>query len=233
MSGASVTVMPAARWATAVADRLADRLAAPGGARVSVALAGGATPLPIYRLLTESPRAERVPWARLDLFLGDERLVPADDPESNGAQISAALGACGRAPGLRFHRPIADDDGEAAAARYAASLPARLDLLLLGVGADGHTASLFPGSSALAEIERRVVAVVGPKPPPRRLTITPPVIASAREILVLVRGEDKATAVAMALAGPWAPARCPAQLARRGHWFVDEAAAARLPVEVR
>ena len=101
-----------------------------------------------------------------------------------------------------------------------------LDLLLLGLGEDGHTASLFPGSPALAERSARVVVVTGPKPPNPRLSITPPVIEAARAILVLVSGAGKAKALARALEGPPDVTAVPAQLARRGAWIVDREAAA-------
>ena len=108
------------------------------------------------------------------------------------------------------------------------TLPLSLDVLLLGVGADGHTASLFPGSPALAERRRLVVPVTGAKPPAERLTITPPVIGAARRVAVLGAGADKAAMVARALEGPVEPGEVPAQLARHGVWFLDRAAAGRL-----
>ncbi len=115
-----------------------------------------------------------------------------------------------------------------AAREYERSLPPRLDVLLLGMGRDGHTASLFPGSAALDERRRLVLPVLGPKPPAERLTITPPVIEAARRVAVIATGEDKAAMVARAIEGPLAPKAVPVQLARRGCWFLDQAAAARL-----
>jgi 6-phosphogluconolactonase len=96
------------------------------------------------------------------------------------------------------------------------------------MGPDGHTASLFAGSDALDERRRLVVPVVGARPPAERLTITPPVIEAARKVAVIATGEDKAAMVARAIEGPLAPEAVPAQLARRGIWFLDRAAAARL-----
>jgi 6-phosphogluconolactonase len=134
-------------------------------------------------------------------------------------------------PTANVHRMEGEaDDPEEAADRYAAVLPEALDVLVLGVGADGHTASLFPGSPALRERTRRVVPARAPKPPEGRLTITPPVIAAARRFLVLATGSDKAEAVARALKGGGTPDQTPARLARDGVWFLDRAAATLLPV---
>jgi 6-phosphogluconolactonase len=120
----------------------------------------------------------------------------------------------------------ADRDG--AARDYEKVLPARIDVLLLGMGPDGHTASLFPGSPALNETERRVVAVTAPKPPAERLTITPPVIAAAINVVVLVTGAEKAGMVAKVLDGAATPAELPVWLARGGTWILDAPAASGL-----
>jgi 6-phosphogluconolactonase len=115
-------------------------------------------------------------------------------------------------------------DRDAAARDYEKWLPDPIDLVLLGIGDDAHTASLFPGSPALDERARRVVPSEGPKPPIHRLTITPPVIEKARDVLMLVAGASKAAAVKRALEGPWDPKQVPSQLARRGTWIIDPAA---------
>jgi len=197
--------------------------------RCAVALAGGTTPRPVYERLAREPYVRRVDWRAVDVYFGDERAVPPDDPESNYGMAAAVLLDRGPAAAARVHRMEADaPDVNAAALAYDRLLPAALDLVLLGIGPDGHTASLFPGSPALAEQSRRVVPVIGPKPPPQRLTVTPPVLAAARRIGVLATGADKARAVARALEGPVRPLECPAQLARRGVWFLDAAAAAAL-----
>ena len=185
--------------------------------RCTVALAGGSTPRAIYAAM------DGLPWKELDFFFGDERAVPPGDPESNYRMAKETL--FGNHPESRVHRMEADrPDLDRAAEDYAKLLPEAIDVLLLGMGPDGHTASLFPGSAALEERGRNVVAVVGPKPPPRRLTITPPVIEAAREIFVLVRGADKAAALRRAREGSWNPKETPAQLARRGTWIVDRGA---------
>jgi 6-phosphogluconolactonase len=191
-----------------------------------LALAGGQSPEPAYR---ELAAASSVDWKKVDLFFGDERAVPADHPDSNYRMLRWALLSRVPIPSGHVHRMKAErSDREAAAREYERLLPPRLDVLLLGIGADGHTASLFPGSAAVDEQYRLVVPVLGPKPPAERLTITPPVIEAARKLAVIATGEDKAAMVARALEGPLAPKSVPAQLARRGVWFLDQAAAARL-----
>jgi len=193
----------------------------------AVALAGGRTPQPVYRALAA---AGDVDWNRVDVFFGDERAVPPDHPESNFRMVQEALLAHVPIPAKRVHRMEAErTDRDAAARDYERALPARLDVVLLGMGPDGHTASLFPRSPALAE-RRLVVPVVAPKPPPERLTITPIVIQAAREVGMMATGADKAAMVARATEGPLAVAEVPAQLARRGTWFLDEAAAGQLTV---
>jgi 6-phosphogluconolactonase len=192
----------------------------------SLSLAGGRTPEPVYRELAMD---SSIDWRRVEVFFGDERAVPPDHPESNYRMVRLALLArVPLSPG-QVHRMEAErPDREAAAREYERSLPPRLDVLLLGMGPDGHTASLFPGSAALDERHRLVLPVTGAKPPAERLTITPPVIEAARKVAVIAAGEDKATMVARAIEGPLAPKAVPVQLARRGVWFLDQAAAARL-----
>ncbi len=196
--------------------------------RCSLALAGGSTPRPVYeRLAAELP--DRDLWSRIDVFFGDERCVPADDPASNYRMAREAL--LDRVPveASQVHRMAGElSDRDIAARAYEAILPGRLDLLVLGLGDDGHTASLFPGAVALAETRRRVVAVRAPKPPLDRLTITPSVILDAGLALVLVAGADKAAALARVFDGTYDPNRTPGQLARAGVWIADRAAAARL-----
>lgn len=191
----------------------------------SLALAGGGTPLAAYRLLA----AEAMPWERTHLYWSDERCVPPDDAESNyGAARRALLDHLANPPAQVCRIEGEDPDPHAAAARYAALLPARLDLLLLGIGEDGHIASLFPGDIALHEHTRHAVAVIGPKPPPRRITITPPVLAAARATLVLATGAAKASPVARALVGEINIDELPVQLARPATWLLDREAAGEL-----
>ncbi len=216
-------------WAEAAGVKIADALAEAAESTegsVSLAVAGGSTPRPVYRWLAE---AGGVPWDRVEIFFGDERCVPPDDPESNYRMVRETLLEPAGIAAERVHRMEAERaDRDAAAAEYAALLPERLSVLLLGIGEEGHTLSLFPGSPALEERERRVVPVTTPKPPPERLTLTPPVVERAIRIFVLARGGQKAEAVARALEGPLDIDACPIQLAREGEWLLDPAAAARV-----
>jgi 6-phosphogluconolactonase len=180
----------------------------------------------VYRELAADPSID---WSRVDVFFCDERAVPPDHAESNYRMVHRALLSRVPIPPMKIHRMEAErPDRDAAALEYERSLPSRLDLLVLGMGADGHTASLFPGSAAVDEPRRLVLPVTGAKAPVERLTITPPVIEAARQLAVIATGEDKAPMVARALEGPLTPKAVPAQLARRGIWFLDRAAAARL-----
>ncbi|MCG8081062.1 MAG: 6-phosphogluconolactonase [Candidatus Thiodiazotropha taylori] len=180
-------------------------------------LAGGSTPLPIYRQLAED---HDIPWSRLILYFGDERCVPDDTPENNGFSVLGALFPSGPAEGVTIHRMCGEDQPDEAAQAYESILPERIDVLLLGMGADGHTASLFPGSAALDEVSRRVMPVIGNKPPMQRLTVTPPVIQQATHLLVMAQGDDKADAVRWALQD----GSVPAALAKDGDWLLDSLA---------
>lgn len=192
----------------------------------TLGLSGGSTPGSIHRSLSAAPYSKNVPWERVEFYFGDERAVPADHAESNVRSARETLLEPLGIASQRIHpmRP----EAEQAAALYDAILPDRLDVLILGMGPDGHTASLFPGQSSLDESVRRVVLVRGPKPPPIRLTITPPVIASARRVLMLATGAGKAEAVARALDPASDPKRTPAALARSGTWLLDAEAASLL-----
>jgi 6-phosphogluconolactonase len=211
----------AAEW---LLERTRAAVAARGTCAVS--LAGGTTPRAAYEVLATSALARAVPWGAIEWYFGDERAVPPDDPDSNYRMTVEALFAH-RADLLpRVHRMPADaPDPEAAAREYGRLLPDPLDVVLLGMGEDGHTASLFPGSPALEERVERVLPVTGPNPPSRRMTITPRVIEGAREVLVLVSGAGKSRALARALEGPVDVEAVPVQLARAGTWIVDTAAA--------
>ena len=195
----------------------------------TIALTGGGMARDLYPLLAGDAR-NLVDWSRTHVWWGDERAVPADHPESNHKLAWDLLLSRVTIARDNVHRMPADDpDPERAAREYEAILPARFDLVLLGLGPDGHICSLFPGHAAVRERERRVVAVEGsPKPPPRRMTLTPAALESARRLLVVTYGEAKADAVAAAFAPDGDPLRVPARLARGGTWIVDRAAASRM-----
>jgi 6-phosphogluconolactonase len=189
-------------------------------------LSGGGTPRRTYELVAAGYRDERALWSRTHVYWGDERCAAADHPESNYAMARESLLDRLPIPAEQIHRIHAElSDPWTAADRYEAILSSRADLILLGMGEDGHTASLFPHSPALDERHRRVVVVEGSKPPKQRITITPPVLESAREVLVLVSGADKAAALERVLDEHGSPDRTPARLVREALWFADRAAA--------
>jgi 6-phosphogluconolactonase len=174
-------------------------------------------------------RQRDVPWPRVRVFFADERGVPPDHPESNfGMARASLLSRVPLAADAVFRMEAERPDRDQAAREYAAVLPDRLDLLALGLGADGHTCSLFPHAAQLRETARTVVPSLAPSLPRERLTITPPVIARARTIVMLVTGAAKAAAVRAVLEGPDDVDRYPGQLARRGRWLLDQDAAAAL-----
>jgi 6-phosphogluconolactonase len=193
-------------------------------------LAGGRTPLGTYRELVAEFGHQMRLWSHAHIWWGDERCVGPDDRDSNYRPARIAL----LMPlGIRddnVHRLAAESpDPDAAAAAYAEEFPAAPDLLLLGIGEDGHVASLFPGSPALGERSRTFARVSGcPKPPAERITITPPGIASAGRVLVLASGRAKAAAVRRALVGEGSVEETPARLVRGALWMIDREAAAGL-----
>jgi 6-phosphogluconolactonase len=224
---------------------LVDAAAARG--RASLVLTGGGIGTRVLAELAAAPARDAVDWPHLDVWWGDERFLPAGDPERNetGAR-QVLLDHVGISP-ERVH-PMPGPDGpdgpdpEAAAARYAAWLQSAaqpedhsqvpsFDILLLGIGPEGHVASLFPGMPALYA-ERPVVAVHdSPKPPPTRLTLTLPAITAAREVWIIASGADKAGAIALALSAA-KPTAVPAAGARGRQQtllLVDRAAAAQVP----
>lgn len=212
-----------ARAAARIALELTKAIADAGHA--SLALAGGTTPKATYEVLAGLP----LDWSRIDIFFGDERCVPAEHADSNYRMAKAALFDRVPVPGERVHRMQGElPDRDAAARAYDAELPERLDVVILGIGEDAHTASLFPGAAALREERRRVLPVTGPKPPPERLSLTPPALRAARLLLVIGSGAGKAEAVRRALRDELDIVSTPIQLARDGVWFLDAAAAAAL-----
>jgi 6-phosphogluconolactonase len=196
-----------------------------GTGRASLALAGGTTPKATYEALAGLP----LDWSAVDIFFGDERCVPADHEDSNYRMAKAALFDRIAIPSAQIHRMQGElSDRDAAARLYEAELPAELSVVVLGIGEDAHTASLFPGAEALREETRRVLPVTGPKPPPARLSLTPPALRAARVCVVLASGAGKAEPVRRALKDPVDIVSTPIQLARDGVWFLDDAAASAL-----
>lgn len=216
----------AAAWLALLLQR------APGDrAAIHLALSGGSTPGPVYERLALQAGLS---WERVRVYFADERCVPPDDPASNYRLARETLLSRIPVPAHHVFRMEGErSDVAAEASRYEGLLPGRLDVLVLGIGSDGHTASLFPGAETVGETRRRVLPARSPIEPRRRLTITPPVIRQARQVVVLARGEEKASAVQLALEGPVLPRACPARLARRGTWILDEAAACRLSAATR
>lgn len=185
----------------AAAEKLlqAARKSAQRQGRFSLALAGGSTPRDLYARLAQPAIAAQIPWARVHLFWGDERMVPPDHPDSNYRMVRESLLQRIAIPEENVHRMRGEVDPAGAAEQYQQELqrhfagrPPRFDLILLGLGDDGHTASLFPGTWALDETEREVAEVFVPQFGAWRLTLTLPVLNHAREVWFLVCGAAKA-----------------------------------------
>lgn len=213
-------------------------LAAASRDRFAICLSGGSTPRRLYQLLAESPHRDRLPWDRVHWFWGDERFVPWDHPDSNyGMAYTALLGKV-PVPPRNIHGIATNGTPADAAAAYERVLKSYygsesldptgplFDIQILGLGPDGHTASLIPGTSVLEERHRWVAEVIGGRPEPR-ITLTYPALESSRHTAFLVAGADKRETLSRALAGDQAlPA---ARLRPIGEliWFVDEAAQPR------
>jgi 6-phosphogluconolactonase len=203
----------------------------------SLALSGGSMPRTLYRLLSSQFR-DQIPWTKVHVFWGDERYVPPGDPQSNYRMARETLLDHVASPAGNVHpMPTGVPDPDVAARDYEKTLRnyfsrdwPRFDLVLLGLGEEGHTASLFPGSPALEETRRWVVAVKAPSEPPLRLTLTLPALTEAANIYFLVAGRNKAQALYHVLTGSPDPKSYPASGIRRAGgtviWRVDRDAAA-------
>jgi 6-phosphogluconolactonase len=217
----------AARWITDLAAASRDRFA--------ICLSGGSTPRRLYQLLAESPHRDALPWERIHWFWGDERFVPWDHPDSNYGMVHAALLGRVPVPLRNIHGiPTTGTPADAAAAyervlkSYYGSEsldPTRplFDIQILGLGPDGHTASLIPGMSVLEERHRWVAEVIGGRPEPR-ITLTYPALESSRHTAFLVAGADKQETLSRALAGDQALPAARVRPVGELIWFVDEAA---------
>ncbi len=225
-----------------VVARASEAIARTG--RFSLMLSGGTTPRQLYARLASRPSRDRIDWGRVRLFWGDERCVPPADSASNYRMARDTLIDHVPVPAAHVYRIKGEDDPALAAAEYERTLRAALgeganrnmisgpDLVLLGLGVDGHTASLFPHKAAARETVRWVVAEEVDVAPTWRVTVTPLFLNKAPRVLFLVSGSEKAATLRAVLEGPAALEALPAQrIASRGHsplWMVDRAAAGLL-----
>lgn len=222
----------AAEGARLFAEIVASGVAA--NTMCAVALSGGSTPRKMHALLGQEPYCSGIPWSRVHLYWGDERCVPADSRWSNYGRAREDFLDYIAIPIENIHPMPGEVPPDEGALRYGKEIPEVFDLILLGMGTDGHTASLFPGHSALEERRKTVVPVEGGNPDIPRLTITFPVIERARNVLFLVSGREKAEPVKSVLKDH--DLRLPAA---RGFpsegrliWIMDREAASLLPEEV-
>ncbi len=216
-----------------IAEQAAEAISRRG--RFTFALSGGDTPKPVYERLAT---LGGVDWRRAEVFFGDERCVPQDDPRSNFAMAKAALLDRVDVPSRNVHRIRGEDPPRVAAESYAAELgkmlgeDGRLDLILLGLGENGHTASLFPGLAALEDQRHAVAAAYVEVAEMWRVTMTFPTINAARRVALLVSGAGKAEILRRVLQGPRDPFVLPAQAVRPEQrpalWLVDAEAASKL-----
>jgi 6-phosphogluconolactonase len=209
----------------------------------SVVLSGGHTPRRMYELLVAQPLREKIQWESIHFFWGDERCVPIDDPRSNVLMARQALLEHVPVPEDHIHPIHGDLPTALAAVQYETELreffgdqPPVFDLILLGLGENAHTASLFPHTSVLDENKHWVEEVYVPEQSMYRVTLTAPLINQARQVIFLVSGSEKALALQNVLEGPYQPHEFPAQLIRPNGvhptWLVDEAASHKLTVPV-
>lgn len=234
---AALTQAAAAQFATLAIEAVAAR------EQFLVALSGGSTPQALFKRLSQPPYSTVIPWRHIHIFWGDERLVPPEDEGSNYYHAQQLLFDYVPLPPANIHRARGEFEPAAAVRDYINQLQQaatgnrpwpRFDLVLLGMGSDGHTASLFPGSIPPEETRSPVQAVTAiyEDRPAARLTLTPLVFNDARHVVFLVTGENKAAALAAVLQGPDDPAQWPAQRIQPHHgtltWLVDEAAASQL-----
>ena len=217
-----------------VAEWLTEQALATDG-RFAICLSGGSTPKTLYGLLASAPFRDRFPWDRTHLFFGDERFVPPDHPDSNYRMAREAMLDHVPLPSAQVHPFPTDTDPQDCALRYADTLmrfygsdtldPARplFDVTFLGLGEDGHTASLFPGVEALQERTAWTAAVIGAKPEPR-LTLTYPALDSSKVVAFLVAGAGKKAILARATSGDTQLPAVGVNPVGKLIWFTDKAA---------
>ena len=203
----------------------------------SVALSGGSTPQPLYTYLAEKPAGEILDWNKIHFFWGDERAVPPDNPDSNFRQVYQTLLQSRQIPTENIHRIQGELDPLTAAGSYQQEIldwfdetPPRFDLILLGMGADGHTASLFPGTVAVINTPQTnwVIPNFVPHLSTWRITFSPELINAAAQVIFLVTGQSKAEMLLTVLEGEYLPERYPSQLIKPSNgslvWILDQAA---------
>ena len=252
MSETVVVVPDADILASAVAARLVVKIIDAQAERgwAGIVLTGGRVAAKVLRSVKELPASDAVDWSRIDLWWGDERFLPAGHPDRNETQArEALLDALPLDPARVHAMPASDgpdgDDAKAAAARYARELAAaakpgsselpHFDVLMLGVGEDGHVASIFPEHPVGYETGTTAAVHNSPKPPPTRITLTLPTIRTAEEVWLIAAGKDKAAAVGMAVEGA-GQRQVPAAGAagtEKTLWLLDRAAAANVPPKAR
>jgi 6-phosphogluconolactonase len=209
------------------------------------ALSGGSTPKALYALLAQEPFRSRIDWSKVQIWFGDERCVPPDHADSNYRMARESMLATLALPESQVHRIRGEADPDAEAERFADEMKRSIplangvpvfDLALLGMGTDGHTASLFPGTGAVLVRDRVALAVMPGayvKPQVRRVSVSAPVLQETRSLLLLIAGADKTDVLVEVYSGAIDLDKRPLQLVRQAkgdvRWFVDEAAAAKLP----
>ncbi len=212
--------------------------------RFTISLSGGQTPANLYRLLAEPAYRERLPWKNTFIFWGDERFVPANNIQNNAYLAKTLLLNHIDIPSININPVSVDLDPSKAAENYETTIkelfgndPPRFDLILLGLGENGHTASLFPGTNVVFENKRLVKEVYLTEQNMYRITMTPNLINKAYNIIFLVEGENKAEILMTILTSPQQPDKFPAQIIKPDYgnlyWFVDKNAAALLPAFIK
>jgi 6-phosphogluconolactonase len=225
------------RAAASLSESISRSIAARGVCLI--ALAGGETPRSVYRLLGRDPLRSSIDWEHVHLFFGDERMVPPDDPASNYGMVVKELVSCIRIPHANVHRIRGEAPADDAAREYETDLQQwaeggllRFDVVLLGIGEDGHLASLFPETVSLTEVARMAMGYFVPKLNSWRVTLTFPVLRNAREIVFLATGSRKAAMVATIIESTDPQTDVPATMLGptrgRVHWMLDEEAASLL-----
>lgn len=214
--------------------------------KFTIALSGGSTPKKLYELLASPAWQPKMLWAQTEFLWGDERYVPSTDPTSNYHMTQQAMLSKVNVPAERIHRVLTEKEAQECASQYEQEVRTtvaagpdgipQFDLILLGLGTNGHTASLFPYQPALHEKKKLVIAEYIDEVKMTRVTFSAGLINAGRQIVFISLGEDKATVVREVVTGPFDPERLPAQLIRPSHgkltWILDAGSAAKLPPNI-